>query len=461
MAMKHDFHVKCECPLSSVHCSSQNRKRARWFEFVAAMDVPSMTKMLEQAGESAKEYLRAKDAQSRSAFDIAVSQQSDASFDFLMKHVQEVLTEPSRQKLLNALDGVEHMTPLMKACRAGDIRMAKALCDAGSAPYITSSENFRAVEYAEKAGHVDVVVLLRSMEKVVDESDDEDIPTSPYVSPGRAQFPNEDAAARASTAGGSTTEANAHEGAEDGANNNIPPRSTVVSPDEHAREGDKDRVRSPPGKASAISRTPSAASASHRRTKSGAHSTANNARHHLIIPQQEVETEEQRRLHAEMLAVEIEERVRFMSAVSFFPVFTALTLKEIARKCRVHKLVDQQCLDRGEDDEPSMLIISSGKLHLDIQRMTLGRKIEKIEVVLHTGQTYGEAMLLTGDKVRANCKAVGPCTVLELDKHSFSEFLKDNWRLIEELSEFLAENVGFVLMDVCTCAYIHVYITCI
>jgi hypothetical protein len=439
MATKHDFHVKCECPLGSVHCSSQNKKRARWFEFVVAMDVPNMTKMLEQAGEYAKEYLRVKDAQNRSALDIIVSQQSDASFDFLMKQVQEVLTESSRQKLLNALDGVDHMTPLMKACRAGDMRMAKILCEAGSASYITSSENFRAIEYAENAGHVEIVALLRSMDQVHQEHEDDD--TSPLASPDRAQSPNEDASARVAT--GETKE-----GAEEGSGRR---RSLAASPDEHARENEPVRSRSPGNTNTiTISRTTSTSSASQKRTKSGAHNN-NNARHHLIPTQEEAEKEEQRRVQAEAFSVEIEERVRFMSAVSFFPVFTALTLKDIARRCRVHKLADQQCLERDEDDEPSMLIISSGKLQLDIQRKTLGRKIEKIEVALHTGQTYGEAMLLTGDKVKAICKAIGPCTVLELGKNSFADFLKDNWRLIEELSEFLAENVSLVCLEQCAC----------
>lgn len=56
----------------------------------------------------------------------------------------------------------------------------------------------------------------------------------------------------------------------------------------------------------------------------------------------------------------------------------------------------------------------------------------------------GEALLLTGDPVNATFTAETDSVILELSQQAFAGFLADNWKLVSDLSDFLAQHVRAV-----------------
>lgn len=91
----HMSHVKCQCPLASIHCNYKTLKRSRWFESISAMKKDGMALLLKQAGDKGKEFLKIKDEAHRTALGLAISQQSDECFDFLLEHIS-ALSEPAK-----------------------------------------------------------------------------------------------------------------------------------------------------------------------------------------------------------------------------------------------------------------------------------------------------------------------------------------------------------------------------
>lgn len=86
------------------------------------------------------------------------------------------------------------MTPLMRVCVCGDIRMAKALCGAGAGLHQISAEKLRAKEYAQRKGHLEIVRMLEALQDSDDKYDEDDSegqesPTSPLEISSQATSP--------------------------------------------------------------------------------------------------------------------------------------------------------------------------------------------------------------------------------------------------------------------------------
>lgn len=97
------------------------------------------------------------------------------------------------------------------------------------------------------------------------------------------------------------------------------------------------------------------------------------------------------RQEEERAAAELEDRVRLMASLSFFPLFSAKTLRELAPKWTAHNVRNGEKLVRGERDPPFMMIIASGTLLASLQRSVPGRRTETVDVVLRQNDTFGKA----------------------------------------------------------------------
>jgi hypothetical protein len=121
------------------------------------------------------------------------------------------------------------------------------------------------------------------------------------------------------------------------------------------------------------------------------------------------------------------------------PLFKCLTDEQLdtllPRGRVVHFGMEETVIQQGDEGD-SMFILVEGKAAVMVNRNGAAKHV----AALGSGDCFGEMSLLTGERRMATVVAQTDCELVEIGKTVLAESLKQNPRLLEQLSELLARR---------------------
>jgi len=121
------------------------------------------------------------------------------------------------------------------------------------------------------------------------------------------------------------------------------------------------------------------------------------------------------------------------------PLFQCLTDQQLdallPRGRAVHFGRGELLIQQG-DEGASMFILVDGRATVTVERDGLSKQVGS----LNPGDCFGEMSLLTGERRSATITASADCEVVEIGKDVLAKSLEQNPRLLQQLSELLAQH---------------------
>eukprot|EP00961_Rhodomonas_salina_P018293 245981-Rhodomonas_salina.1 len=385
--MKHR-HRGCDCPLSSEYCIVQIEKREQWFDAIEGGHVEDMMEAIASISGSpaSRELLVVRDPGSRTALHLAAALQHEE----LVKALIEIIMErKDHSNILNLPDPVEGMNPLLEACRAGNLPIVVALCEAGAKWYVVSNENKMCRDYAEEGGFKEIIDYFERHGADHEEEEDES-------GAHELGFADETAAP--------TGEANEDAALDENEDNQGVEASVPSTP-----KGDEEP------------------------------DSATGGQEVQVGDSQGVEEEEE---GTALSREQVDTCTQKAADASFFTILDVPDLLDIFQHCRLHHVPENSYIVRPVTCDPYMMFVLSGSVHVTMKQLQEGIKTQQTDFELQEGDTYGETILLLGDQMATKFSSVEGCTLVELTSRHMKEFLQTHRKLVPELGEFLALHVS-------------------
>jgi hypothetical protein len=284
---------------------------------------------------------------SKTALHIAARENLRLAVGYLLEMLQE---QTFIQNILDFPEPGTRTTPLIDACKAGNLEIVQALCAAGSKWYLPDAMGVQPRQHAERSGSLEIMAFFNAQKKDMENEgrefqfEDQSPPLDDSESTTAAEVVEE----------GAATEGNEASAEQEGAS----PRAAV-----EASGNDGEGARTSGSQAPSPLLSPQATEGP--RTGTGSRK-----------PGQEEEspgscrpsTEEESPL-AYLSPSQAEEVMRVLCNVSFFPALDAPSLKELSRLCQQITLAPGETLSKDEDDLPSMFIIVRGRIIAEVRQL--------------------------------------------------------------------------------------------
>jgi ankyrin repeat protein len=291
------------------------------------------------------------DLDSKTALHIAARENLRHAVKYLLEMLQE---QTFIQTILDFPEPGTRTTPLIDACKAGNLEIVEALCAAGAKWYLPDSMGVQPRQHAERSGSLEILAFFNAQKKDMEieggafQFEDQNPPLDDSESTAAAEVAEE----------GAATEGNEASAEQEGAS----PRATVEA---SGNDGEEARMSG----SQAPSPLPSPQATEGPRTGKGR--TGSGSRRpckHEESPGSRPSKEEESPL-VYLSPRQAEEVMRVLCNVSFFPALDAPSLKELSRLCQKITLAPGETLCKDGDDLPSMFIVVRGKIIAEVRRL--------------------------------------------------------------------------------------------
>jgi len=409
----------CQCPLASKHCEFSTLRRQQWFAAIRSQDAASMEKvaMLVGSGNVTREVFAAiDDKEGQSALHVAARENLVTGTKNLIAMLEGKMF---RHNILDLQEACTKVTPLIEACKNGNLEIVKALCIAGAKWYLPDAKGIQPRQHAELAHNADILDFFNQQAQ----TDEEDVfqlppenlqatPVAQVPDPVPVDTPDVDAPDSA------TAEEDGEEGKKGGTEEGEPPSAGIGREAQVADEAGIDVE------------------------------AANHSEEF-----QSAETAEPDEMPFEFLSPhQAEEVMRVLCNLSFFSSLDAPSLKQLSRMCSQITLCPGQSLEQEEEEAmKAMYIIVSGKVIVEVEQLeripphparqwSIRHRLKKRSYRrrLLENDCFGESVLLVGDKLRFRMDAEEETHLLELNKRAFNFFIQHHRRATPNLGSFLA-----------------------
>ena len=279
--------------------------------------------------------------ESKTALHLAARENLRDSVAYLLEMLEE---HAFMQSVLDLQEPGTKTTPLIEACKVGNLEIVQSLCSAGAKWYLPDAGGVQPRQHAERNGNLEVVTFFNSQHKEHEAGE--------FKFEDQEEQDVESAAAAEGAEAGAATEGNEMSAEQDGS-------PTDVAVQEEEGEGAQESASQAPSRVPSHERTATAEAGS---GEQGQAETGSG-------PVQDVEQEELFTPPEFLSPRQTEEVMRVLCNVSFFPTLDAPSLKELSRLCIQITLASGETLSRDENDSQSMFIVVRGKIIAEVRQL--------------------------------------------------------------------------------------------